>query len=332
MAGTVDFWKGRRLCVVLDGNVSAGKSTLTADLCAGNADAVPISESGHGGGVLDAYLKAPKELSAMFQVHMLQACVYRDQLAMVQPGAALTVVDRSITGNAVFALTNHVLAGASASSSGILKRAEDPPISVIEYEFYKTLYRQAMFDPIGIETTQLGAFQHGDISVFLHVSARNCIERCKKRGFGSEDASYDVGYFEGVEIASMVALLENLSKKRPHPQIILDWSDSYGTLANFDRIMKTYLQSPIKHQQRVRLTRSRPWEIDNIYKEYRAVLDFSDARCEEEFFSYENVSVLFDLLCQRRDYDVARCKPLCICVPANMSERPWNGTFVLTID
>lgn len=336
------YLDGRKKTIFLDGGISAGKSTATQQLGDERLEAGDTRvffECGHGDGVLEVYLSDQQKLSGMFQIHMLEGCRYRDALSLKEPADCLTIVDRSKTGNAVFALANHALLGTSATDPRALvdKSFDNSPIGLKEYALYKVVYEQAM-------QGSSGPFAHGDLNVYLHVTAITTIERCKRRSVEAEKASYDVPYFEKLECAAMVAILANLSRPDPFPQLILDWSDEYGTMDNFHRILRTYLEHQ-DEMERFKCEHTTPintlahavvlsrWPFDYEHDDpswYQAVLDFSHCRTELEFFSYENVLLLFSHLCHRIDYDRYR-KSVFVRVPPCLTASPFNGTFALTI-
>jgi deoxyadenosine/deoxycytidine kinase len=317
--------------IYIDGNISSGKSTLCAkireltpeqrDVINGlPREVVIFYEIGHGDGVLAAYLKQRQELSALFQVHMLDMCSSREHRAslfmqMSAPAGdkrQLVIVDRSITGNGIFALANFVFA---------------KTLSETDFEFYKILYNQAMN-----HVREQQAFAHGTLSVYLHVPVSTSIKRCADRD-NIEEKEYNAEYFQSIERAAMVALLSNLSSETPHPQLILDWGAAFGKMDIFYDIIKAYttLKGDGAVESPTKVTISHDYCDPKWVSQYSAILDMSFCETEDSFFSYGNVMMLMSLLCMRCPEDVSKGKHLFIKAPLCLSTAPFNGPFKLRI-
>lgn len=313
--------------IYIDGNISSGKSTLC-----GNIEKLGTSEVGkkikvkvfyeigHEDGVLGSFLNNQKELSSPFQIHMLSMCAAREKctsllVTMSKPTPEkkqLLIVDRSITGNGIFAVANHVF-------SKFLTK--------IDFEFYKKVFLQHMKDVPGQQ-----AFVHGSLSLYLHVPVQVAIERCAIRDRNEED-KYDVSYFKALEQSAMVALLANLTSTTPHPQILLDWGPTFGKTETLAVVIKAYHEQKLKPDYgvptRVTLSQDHCPLDDADY--YSAILDFSHASSEEEFFSYDNAMTLMSLLCCRSAKDIKMKKHVFIRVPKCLTETPFDGFFKINI-
>lgn len=313
--------------IYIDGNISSGKSTLCTDISrletlkVGKTIEVKVFyEIGHEDGVLTEFLGHQKELSSPFQIHMLSMCAAREKCAsllvkMSNPAPEkkqLLIVDRSITGNGIFALANHVF-------SKFLTKTD--------FEFYKKVFLQHMK-----EVPDQQAFMHGSLNLYLHVPVEVAVKRCATRDRCEED-KYEVPYFKALERSAMVALFANLTSSTPHPQILLDWGPVFGKIEVLGEIIKTYVDEKSNPEYGVptRVTLSQNYcpftEVDN----YTAILDFSHASSEEEFFSYENTMTVMSLLCCRSSKDIKTKKHIFIRVPKCLTETPFDGFFKLNI-
>lgn len=317
----------RIFSIYFDGNISSGKSTICESFSGlkqskkGKDLEVKIfTEIGHGDGVLDCYLKNPQELSAMFQSHMLSLCVAREFKAICEQESSdenskVIIVDRSITGNAIFALANHIF---------------KKNISEKEFEFYKVTFGQAM------KAVEGKAFSHGDVSIYLHAPVDVLIGRCVARDHASEISAYDAEYFKNIEQMSMVAILSNLSREHPHPQLVLNWNDEMGTMPNFKRIMDSYLENrslwdSYVPTQVVLFRETCEDSTDEVCNKRR--LDLSHCESELEFFSYSNVLLMMKKLFTIPTGPHSKKKVrLFIKVPLCLTSMPFNGPFVLQIN
>jgi len=317
----------------IDGNISSGKSTLCKQLGSLGDDTasqdvlvipqnevVVFYEMGHEDGVLAEYLSHRSELSALFQVHMLSMCSAREHKASLftqmslplRDKRQLVIVDRSITGNGIFALANKVFVGA---------------LSETDFGFYKKAYSQAMKHVPGEH-----AFAHGTLSIYLHVPVPISITRCAERD-NLEEKEYSVEYFKSIERAAMVALLANLSSKDPHPQLLLDWGNTFGKMDIFYDLIKAYTALKAEGATTVptKVTLSRDFCDPKTVSQYTSILDFSHHVSEDSFFSYENAMIMMSLLCMRCPADIMRGKHLFVRVPSTLTEKPFDGPFKLNI-
>jgi deoxyadenosine/deoxycytidine kinase len=342
----------------IDGNVSSGKSTLV-ELIKENLETTKITvvvypEMGHEGKTLVKYLRNVAKLSAMFQAHMLGMCVAREENAVLHSTlvAALgleeepkvVVVDRTITGNGVFAMTNHFFT---------------PNLGPDEFDFYKTNWKKAMRGAGRVP------FAHGNLSVYLHARVGDSIRRCLKRSRDVEASAYDRAYFQNLECMGMLAILANLSQRHPHPQLVLDWcDDAEDPYEKFGRIMSGYMGSDLAQPpSRVTLARVKPLvsppspvssssssseegegEGDDTVAEgeegdgkgdegaipFTSFVYLNKVTSEEAFFSYWNVCTMFDNIACNTSASFEP-KHLCIIVPDCLTTRPFDGLFSLRI-
>lgn len=313
--------------IYIDGNISSGKSTLCTEIKnlktseVGKQVRVKVYyEIGHEDEVLDEYLKHQKELSAPFQIHMLSMCAAREKCTslLVKMSAPtpekkqLLVVDRSITGNGIFALANYVFSKF---------------LTEVDFKFYKKVFLQHMK-----KVPDQQAFKHGSLSLYLHVPVQVAIERCATRDRAEED-KYDASYFKALEQSAMVALLANLTSITPHPQILLDWGPTFGKTEILARVVRAYNRKRADSEYGVptRVTLSQNHcPVDDVDK-YSAILDFSHAVSEEEFFSYDNAMTIMSLLCCRSPKDIKMKKHVFIRVPKCLTETPFDGFFKINI-
>lgn len=332
-----EFSNGGRVSIYVDGNISSGKSTLCSLLeeeCAAHVTTIAYPEMGHEGATIEIYLRNKTQLSPMFQAHMLSMCDARETFTtlhttLVPDAPKLVIVDRSVTGNGVFAVTNRLFTDSLGDK---------------EMEFYTANYEKAMRRAKGVP------FAHGTLSVYLHAEVSDSIRRCLKRSRDIEASSYDTKYFEHLECMAMLALLANLSLDNPHPQLVLDWcDDTEDPCAKFDAIMSSYMAvwSPVSAPTRVRLARTFPTSVPSSSSPsssssseeegeeeevFTSVLDLSGVHCEYAFFSYANVRLMFNsIVCNAGAGDRFSGINACIVVPECLTTRPFGSLFELKI-
>jgi len=273
---------------------------------------------------------------------MLSMCHAREMHAtlhasIVGDAPKLVVVDRSITGNGVFGLTNHLF------TKGL---------DEIEFDFYRTNFKKAMRDTAKVP------FGHGNLSVYLHARVDDSIRRCLKRSRDVEASAYNKPYFQHLECMGLLAILANLSLENPHPQLVLDWrDDTEDPYARFSRIMQGYMSSDLSASpSRVTLARicssapatpicssssSSSSDVDEEAQvvegegllspeaaRFTSIIDTREVRSEHEFFSYESVCKIFNVLvCNNGD----KYAPThtCIVVPECLTTKPFGGLFSL---
>lgn len=207
--------------LVIDGNISAGKTTICMTLAEESSRIKVLLEHGHEGGVLDLWAQ-DKRLTGMFQALMMGACFERSTLSHVLSQYAkssfdLIVNDRSIKGNTAFEAVSH-------HDNGDMNDEEN--------DLYKTAVRARGMLPFG----------HCDLSLFLWVEPAVCHSRNISRGVEIEVSEYTPHHFVQINDAHYFAVLENLTSSHPQPQIVLDWGVHHGKMANLYAVLGKYFK------------------------------------------------------------------------------------------
>lgn len=330
---------GNKFTIELNGGISSGKTTLGGALSKTKTlDAIVkkhfpdivreddlsvdfFPETGHEDNILEEWLKHPKELAAVFQMHMHSMCIARqiDVMSRLRlDGDKACVIDRCPTGNAIFAIT---------STIEPFRR-----ISKKEIGFYCTAYRK--------HTSSV--FSHSDYSIYLWTRPQTCIDRCAIRDNKVEKDSYDVSYFKQLECVAFVAILSKLSSTNNRNMfIVLDWNEDYSSFDDrersalaseaFYRVADGYFSAlsggeGFGHSQPCDVVLSKS-ECTNP-SSYDAVFDFSECKSESEVFSYENIEPVYNVISYSGAFD--KFKKVHIRFPEFLSKTPFGSPFELT--
>ena len=282
---------GKARIISIDGPIAVGKTTLGEKIeSLLGKDAIFFPETGHiapgeGKNPVDLWLENPKELAASFQMSMYCQCQSRMLLAdkdltisELKKRKTLVMIDRSLIGNAIFAIVNHRIGN----------------INDVEFEFYRAHFKN-------IPTLSLS-------STILNVQLWAPVEVCARR-LGvrnttdtTDEDKYKLDYFFELAKTTFCALLSNLSSPVPISQLILNWEgDAATSLRNFIEIYNTYMATVgIAPPARVRLSHNScpPSEVDS----YHAVFDFSALERHEDFFSRDVIYEVMNVIALRDRY------------------------------
>lgn len=280
----------RTLYVSVDGPIAAGKTTLGVSMMRDvNTSGVAgrfYAESGHQDGVLDTWLKWPKELSAVFQVHMYNHCLARATAALKDceymrhdKRAGLVVVDRTLRGNQWFAVVN---------------RFYTETITEREYQFY-----------VAVRNAGRGtAVDASDLNVVLWATPTECAARMRARDRAGEVDTYQLNYFWDVKRVQLLSVLENLTAAEPFEQCVVRWGDE---AAHVSRIYK-HVNALLDKQSvttSVRLMRHRDraaFDQLDAGKRPASVLTLGDG---VELLSNAGVTSVMEFLCEHNSECVA---------------------------
>lgn len=305
--------------ISIDGPIAIGKTTLGAVLCARIGDnAVFFPETGHkapagGENPVDVWLEHPKQLAAAFQMSMYCQCQTRMMLAerdltiaQLKKATPLIMIDRSLVGNAVFAVTNHRIGN----------------ISDEEFRFYRAHLR---CDPVM-------SLSSSEVNVQLWAPVETCAKRLGVRDVDDttdEEEKYQLDYFWELARTSFCALLSNLSSAEPQHQLVINWEADIAVAAdNFCAIYNAYMQS----------SKSRPpvsvhlsYDACAVSKEsrYASIFNFSEATTVDEVFSRDNIYEMMNAICLRDEYTGAR--RFYVQLPRCVKSDSFSVIFPLTI-
>lgn len=298
--------------VTFDGPISVGKTTLCHELHQRLEGAsVFLPEDGHlsscgGEHPVDIFIRNPKKLGGSFQMLMYCKCQARIQcaelhlvIANLRNTPSIVMVDRSLIGNAVFAVTN----------KGIDNIDEE------EYALYKSA--------LGCKPVMSLASSRVNVQLWAPVSV--CIGRLKKRHAleNTSEDKYQVSYFWDLARAAFCALLSNLSSEEPHHQLVLNWEAATETAVdNFCAIYNAYLadksgEPPVS----VRLSYS-PCPVADEHL-YTSIFNYSAV---PKFYSRAVITEVMSSVALRDRYVGAR--KFFIQLPENI---PHTDIFPLTI-
>lgn len=301
-----------RFLMTIDGPISAGKTTFGKALTQRSPDHVSFyAESGHDDHIIDIFLQDTKKYAATFQMLMHGICYGHHELAVAKLESStedrqVCVIDRSLIGNMVFAVTNYRLGNIDEGDYKMYKRQNE--------EFRKNIRRYA------------------DVNVYLWVKPRVCAKRNKIRNStgGDDDTleaeTYDDSYFWEVEKSAFAALLSDLTVGRGRRPLIVDWHDNAEeVLRNFDRILHGYLQSGDAHATSITLSYDLPFPD----VEYTHIFDYHELRSVGEFYSVSVIKEVMSALAHTTVYESAR--NVHIRLPECVGEESFSDLFTIRI-
>jgi deoxyadenosine/deoxycytidine kinase len=256
----VNYHKLINLLVSIEGNISSGKSTLVEafhyvfDMYGDGARMVISSflEDGHHGEPLEMALKYPKEFSGFFQIHMFDHCTKRmgmakttRQKAQHKTHSSLTFVDRSPSGNMIFAVVNYLCGNINNDCM----------------HAYSVYYSK--LDPY-----------IGDMSLFLWSRPSMCCKRVENRDISVETECYvendtsnvylwQIAYVQMLWLMDITSRPVNDEEGKPLgnvPQLILDWNDDVPSPSIALGAIIAFLEAPVV-QHRLHLHRNEPSSV-----------------------------------------------------------------------
>lgn len=300
--------------LTIDGPISAGKTTLGFALMQRSSGKVKfLAEDGHDDGIVDIFLKNPEKYAAVFQMLMHGLCYGRHELAITRieqcKKQSICIIDRSLIGNMIFAVTNHRLRNIDDGSYMMYKKQSE--------RMRKNLRRDS------------------NLNVYLWVKPKTCIQRNLERNSLVETSTsylecqkYDYFYFWEVEKSAFVALLSDLSSghgtRRP---LIVDWHESNfdQAIANFNRIISDYLKSGDSHTMSITLSYNEPCSLRN----YTHTFDYSHLKSVDDFFSPDVITSVMDTIAFTTTYSGMRI--IHMRVPKCLTSTNYSDLFTLNI-
>lgn len=310
-----------REIISVDGPISIGKTTLGTLLCERLGDlGLFFPETGHktsgdGENPIDIFLEDPVELGGQFQMAMYAQCQSRMliaqkdmRIAELEKRLLLAVIDRSLIGNAVFAETNYRIRN----------------MTDLGFRFYRA---NLVCEP----TLSLSAT---GVNVQLWASVDTCLERLKVRALSDtteEQNKYKdkVSYFWELARTAFCALLSNLSREEPHPQLVLNWETDAETSANnFCNIYNAYKRERTESAPlAVRLSHDSCPEDEE--QQYVSVFNCSVFKSADEFFSRDNITEMMNVIALRDAYTGPR--RFFVQLPRCVDRNTFSEIFPLTI-
>lgn len=304
--------------ISIDGPIAIGKTTLGEKIheILGK-DAIFFPETGHKGrdggeNPVDVWLEHPKELAAAFQMSMYCQCQSRMMLAerdltiaKMKKRKSLIMIDRSLIGNAVFAVVNH----------------HNKNITDAEMRFYRA---HLTCEPVmSLSST--------DVNIQLWAPVETCARRLGVRQTSdtTDEDKYKLDYFFDLAKTTFCALLSNLSAAKPFPQLILNWEgDAATSLRSFTEIYNAYMsETSDVPPASVRLSHN-ICPIDEQHQ-YDAVFDFSALARQEDFFSRDVIYQVMNIISLRERYTGPR--RYYIQLPMAVQSTTHSVIFPLTI-
>lgn len=227
-------------------------------------------------------------------------------IAKLKKRKSLIMIDRSLVGNAIFAVTNHRIGN----------------ISDEEFRFYCAHLR---CEPVM-------SLSSNDLNVQLWAPVETCAKRLGIRNVDDtthEEEKYQLDYFWELARTTFCALLANLSREQPQRQLVINWeTDVSAAIDNFCSIYNAYMQSD-KSQAPISVRLSYDPCNESKYDRYFNVLDFSAAATVEEFFSRTNIYATMDVLALHDGYSGPR--RVYIQLPRCVKSDSFSAIFPLNI-
>ncbi|KAA8498390.1 O-methyltransferase MdmC [Porphyridium purpureum] len=203
--GPWQSWTGSVFAI--EGNIGVGKSTwaqsLRDDFFLPNKVRCIVHQERPNKLFLDQFYKDASRYGFAFQIYMLQNCLARSADAFREArdtsqnskrtASAVSIIDRSLFGNRVFANTNRMLGR----------------ISPDEYSVYCSLAERETHAP--------------DWILYLHADPATCYDRMRLRGDDSESA-VELWYLEALHRGHVESVIENLASPAANI-IVIDWRE-----------------------------------------------------------------------------------------------------------
>lgn len=257
------------IIISIDGSISAGKTTIgksiVHSLMSLNRNVYFYPESGHEYGVLEGYLKSPKETSCMFQSYMFSYCLLRASNAVLQRRlGGICIVDRTANGNKGFAVAN-----TTEFFGG--------DITPEQFELYMLMYNRTM-------KYDIAPYSGSDLNLYIYASPEVCIRRLLTRDNKSEIGSYMTEYFQRLMTCAFLEVLQNLTSETPHPQIIVNWDTENPNVNRVYDAIDYYLSKDYTQQRVI------------IHRQSCNVVSEADVIITGSLTDPENVSKIMTLL------------------------------------
>jgi deoxyadenosine/deoxycytidine kinase len=314
-----DVIRDKARIISIDGPIAIGKTTLGRKLRKRiGEDAIFFPETGHkapagGENPVDVWLEHPTDLAAAFQMSMYCQCQTRMMLAerdlticKLRKRTPLIMIDRSLVGNAVFAVTNHRIGN----------------ISDEEFRFYRAHLR---CEPIM-------SLSSNDVNIQLWAPVETCARRLGVRDLDdttTEEENYQIDYFFELARTTFCALLSNLSREQPQHQLVINWeAEPEANFANFCAIYNSYVQS--EHQRApVSVVLSHAVCPSAEEQHYDSIFDFSALSTVDAFFSRHVIYEMMNALGLRETYTGPR--RFYVQLPVCVQQDSLSSIFPLTI-
>lgn len=306
----------RTRIISIDGPIGVGKTTLGTRICELLGEcAMFFPETGHMSPMgkkhpVTLWSENPEKLSVAFQMSMYVNCQSRMKeaalhavIAALKEETKVIMIDRSLIGNAIFADTNRRM-----------KRIDE-----IGFEFYE----------VHLHTEPVLSLSSTDLNVQLWAPIDVCLKRLGIRSSDDttqEADNYDDSYFFEVARTAFCALLCNLSRPDPHPQLVINWSgDREQTVDLYCDSYNYYFNH--KDNLPVTITLSHaPIDEDMPYTH---LFDYSHCQTIDAFFSRDVINTVMDTVAHRTPFRDAQ--RLYIRLPECVQQTSFSKIFPLTI-
>lgn len=306
----------RTRIVSIDGPIGVGKTTLGTRIREFLGEHVIFfPETGHMSPTgkkhpVTLWSENPEKLSVAFQMSMYTNCQSRMKeaslhaiIAALKEETKVIMIDRSLVGNAIFADTNRRMA-----------RIDD-----VGFEFYE----------VHLHTEPVMSLSSTDLNVQLWAPIDVCLKRLGIRSSDDttqEADNYDDSYFFEVARTTFCALLCNLSRENPHPQMVIDWSgDREQTVQLYCDSYNHYFNN----QEQVPLAITLSHSPNDESATYTHVFDYSRLETVDAFFSREVINAVMTSVALRVPFREPR--KLHIRLPDCVQKTSFSKIFPLTI-
>lgn len=296
--------------ISLDGPIASGKTKLGKSLVKerGTHECIFYPESGHEDHILEQWMTDKDERTSMFQTWMFAHCVVREEMAKQAKFMSTTnqwiIIDRSVDGNHAFEVNSFV---------------HDKLITESQHQFYQLLFDVHHKKP----------YSGADLNVYLWVQPDVCYRRLCKRNKIAEIVGYNLDVFWNIEKCHFASILQNLTAYKPHPQVVVDWGDVFGTMDRFYTMMHDMLSSPVTSAQpsKITLVKNPNLFMDMMMDSHHQFSDSLLIPEGEDLMDHHNIILIMNKLATSGSLKTP--KHLLLCVPTHTPDTLLDGNYRL---
>ena len=208
--------------IALEGEIGVGKSTLSQKMLHQYSDLCGVYEEQTNQGFLKLFYGNPSKYGFAFQWGMLKTRIYQlklaqhDQLTSTNPPNKFFVWDRSMIGDYIFALWNHLLGS----------------ISIDEMKVYESEFGGSI-----LTLEQITFMSNIHLFVFLNDEPAACKYRVEEHRKHESEQGIPLPYYQGIDDIHFSILISILNK-RAAKAIVLNWGEYEDPHKVLDRVGK----------------------------------------------------------------------------------------------
>lgn len=231
--------------IALEGNIGVGKSTVCQKFKMLNPTNCSVYKEQGNEKFLNLFYSNPRQYAFAYQWGMLKTRQYQLQLAQQDskygriPAKQFYVWDRSMVGDYIFALWNHLLGSISAAE-----------MSVYEDEFGGSIK----------DLESVSFLQVVDCYVLLNDEPENCKYRVENLRGNKSESNIPMAYYEGIDDIHFALFVQRLIPLRLAPVVVLTWGQYHDPKILWNYFLEIVAKK--KEGCKVDVLQALPSEID----------------------------------------------------------------------